>query len=125
VQAYCATLASGAPTLQTGRITALAVAGKKRLDALPGVPTLIEAGVPDFVVEQWWGVVAPARTPPEALARLNRDIAASLEDVSLRKRVTDLAVEPVSSTPQAFRTFLEGELKRWARVAKDAGIQPE
>ena len=125
VQAYCATLASGAATLATGRITALAVAGKKRLEALPAVPTLAEAGVPDFVVEQWWGVVAPARTPPEALTRLNREITASLQDSQLRKRLADLAVEPASGTPQTFRTFLEDELKRWARVAKDAGIQPE
>lgn len=125
VQAYCATLASGSATLATGRITALAVAGKKRLDALPNVPTVAESGVPDFVVEQWWGVVAPARTPPDALARLHRDIVASVNDPQVRKRISDLAVEPETNTPQAFRAFLDVELKRWARVAKEAGIQPE
>ena len=125
VQAYCATLASGSATLATGRIAALAVAGRKRLDALPNVPTVAESGVPDFVVEQWWGVVAPARTAPDALARLHRDIVASVNDPAVRKRIGDLAVEPQTSTPQAFRIFLEGEIKRWARVAKEAGIQPE
>ena len=125
VQAYAATLASGSATLATGRIAALGVAGSKRLDALPGVPTIAESGVPDFVVEQWWGVVAPARTPPEALARLHRDIVAAVNDPPVRKRISDLAVEPETNTPQAFRTFLDAELKRWARVARDAGIQPE
>ena len=125
VQAYCATLASGSATLQTGRIAALAVAGKKRLDALPNVPTLSETGVPDVVVEQWWGFVAPMKTPPDALARFHRDSVAAINDPQVRKRIGDLAVDAGSSTPQAFRTFLEAELKRWARVAKEAGIQPE
>ncbi len=125
VQAYAATLASAFATLGTGRVAALAVAGKKRLDALPAVPTFAEAGVPDFVVEQWWGVVAPARTPPEALARLHKEFAAALEDPGQRRRIGDLGVDPAPSSPETFRTFLGGELKRWAGVAKDAGIQPE
>lgn len=125
VQAYGATLASGSATLATGRIVALAVAGKKRLEVLPGVPTLSESGVPDFVVEQWWGLVAPARTPPDALARLHRDSVAAIADPQVRKRVSELGVEPESSTPQAFRAFIDTEISRWARVARDAGIQPE
>lgn len=125
VQAYCATLASGSATLSTGRIVALGVAGRKRIDALPNVPTLSESGVPDFVVEQWWGLVAPAKTPPGALARIHRDTVTAVGDPQVRKRIGDLAVEAGSSTPQAFRAFLDTELTRWARVAKEAGIQPE
>ncbi len=125
VQAYGATLASGSATLSTGRIVALAVAGRKRLEVLPGVPTLSESGVPDFVVEQWWGLVAPARSPPDALARLHRDSVAAIADPQVRKRVSELGVEPESSTPQAFKVFIDTEISRWARVAKEAGIQPE
>lgn len=125
VQAYHATLASGAAMLKTGRIAAIAVAGTKRLDALPAVPTLAESGVPNIVVEQWWGLVTVAKTPPDVLARLHRDSIAAVDDPSLRARVSELAVVPGSSSPQAFRAFIDAEIKRWALVAKDAGFKPE
>jgi tripartite-type tricarboxylate transporter receptor subunit TctC len=125
VQAFTATLASGAGTLKTGRIAALAVAGTKRLDALPAVPTLTESGIPDFVVEQWWGLVTPVKTPPEVLARLHRDSVAAIEHPLVRERVSELAVVPGTSSPQAFKLLIDAEIKRWARVAADAGVKPE
>ena len=125
VQAFSATLASGAGTLKTGRIAALAVAGTKRLAVLPAVPTLAESGVPDLVAEQWWALAAPAKTPPDVIARLHRDSVAAVNEQTLRERVSELAVVPGSSSPQALRLFIDGEIKRWAQVAKDAGLKPE
>jgi len=125
VQAYMATFASGAGTLRTGRIRAIAVAGDKRIDALPDVPTLIELGMKDMVINQWWGYVAPAKVPGPILARLQKDLVTSIDHPSVRERVTELAVDVRTTSPAQLKAFIDAELKRWATVARDAGLKPE
>ncbi len=125
VDLYIATLASGAGTLRTGRIRAIAVASEKRIDALPDMPTLIELGIRDMVIEQWWIYVAPVNVPNAILARLNKDLVTAIDHPSVRERVAELAVD-VSTTSRAQSTArIAAELERWAAIARNAGMKPE
>ena len=125
VHMFMATFASGAGILRTGRIRALAVAGEKRIVQLPEVPTFAELGIRDMVVTQWWGYVAPARVPGAIQARLHKDLVAALDDASVRERITELAVDVSTSTPARLKAHIADELKRWAVVARGAGLKPE
>ena len=125
VTSYMATLASGAGTLKTGRIKAIAVASEKRVDALPDVPTFVELGMKDLVINQWWSYVAPANVPPAILAKLNKDLIAALDHPSVRERVAELAVDVTPTSPAQSKTRIAAELQRWAAIAREAGIKPE
>ena len=125
VQVGIVTLASAAGTLRTGRITAVAVAGDKRIEVLPGVPTLGELGIKDMVINQWWGYVAPAHVQAAVAARLYKDLVTAIDHPSVRERVTELAVDLRTMNPGQFKAYIAAELKRWATIAHDAGIKPE
>jgi tripartite-type tricarboxylate transporter receptor subunit TctC len=125
VQIYMATFASGVGTLRTGRITAVAVASEKRIDALPDVPTFGELGFKDVIINQWWGYVAPANVPGTIVAQLHKDLAAAIDHPSVRERVTELAVDVRTTTPAQFKTYIAAELERWVTVARDAGMKAE
>ena len=125
VQLYIATLASGAGTLRTGRIKAVAITSDKRADALPDVPTLGELGMKDMIINQWWGYVAPVNVPGAIVTRLHKDLATAIDHPSVRERVTELAVDVGTSSPAQLKAYIAAELKRWAAVARDAGIKPE
>lgn len=125
VHVYPATLASGAPTLKTGRVVAIAIAGDRRVDALPGVPTLAEAGFPNVSVYQWWGFIAPVKVPAAVIGKLNKDLVTSIDHASVRERVAELAVDVETSTPAQLGTAIRTELARWVETAKAAGIKAE
>ncbi|MDB5809715.1 MAG: LacI family transcriptional regulator [Betaproteobacteria bacterium] len=125
VQLGIFTLASAAGTIKSGRITPVAIAGDKRLDALPDVPTTGELGMKDLVINQWWGYVAPASVPAGIVARLNKDLVATLDHPSVRERVNELAVDVRTTTPAQLKTLIGTELLRWAAIAREAGIKPE
>jgi len=125
VHLYMATLASGAATLRTGRVTALAVASEKRIAALPDVPTLAELGINDMVVIQWWGFVAPVNVAGAVQARLHKDLVAAIDHSSVRERVNELAVDVSTSSPGELKAFIAAELTRWAAVARAAGLKPQ
>jgi tripartite-type tricarboxylate transporter receptor subunit TctC len=107
------------------RLRALAISGPKRIAALPDVPTFDEAGVADFRVENWYGVLAPAGTPDPIISRLNREIVAAVQVPSVRIQLEKLQLEPATSTVGEFAAFLEAEAVRWSQVVKAAGIRPE
>jgi tripartite-type tricarboxylate transporter receptor subunit TctC len=125
VYMYMATLASGAGTLRTGRIKAVAIAGEKRVDALPDVPTCGELGMKDMVINQWWGYVAPVNVPAPILARLSKDLVAAIDHPSVRERVAELAVDVGTTSPAQTKARIAFELQRWATIAREAGIKPE
>lgn len=125
VNLYIATLASGAGTLRTGRISAVAVASEKRISALPNVPTLVELGMTDMVVNQWWGYVAPVNVPGSIVTQLHKNLVAAIEYPAVRERATELAVDVKTTSPVQLKTFIAAELKRWAIAARDAGIKVE
>lgn len=125
VSGHFATLASGAPLLGTGKISALMVTGSSRVTALPNVPTAAEAGIPGLAFSQWWALVAPAATPADIVHRLNREVAAALADPATRERLTTLGIEVKASTPGELRGFMRSEVGHWADVVRKAGVVPE
>ncbi|QCK88206.1 tripartite tricarboxylate transporter substrate binding protein [Phreatobacter aquaticus] len=111
------------PQVEGRRINAIGVAGLKRATALPNVPTLNESGVPGFDASAWFGLVAPARTPPEVLARLETEVTAILKLPDMQKRLTDLGAEPGSVTGAAYGAFLAEETAKWAKLIQASGAR--
>jgi len=113
------------PQIKAGRLKALGVGSAKRVAALPDVPTIAEAGVPGFEATNWWGVLAPAGTPPEIIARLNRELSVILASAETKKRFETEGGEALPMTPDAFGKFVAAETAKWARVVKETGIRAE
>lgn len=109
--------------VNTGRLRALAVTMRERSPLAPEVPTMIEAGVPDFVVVSWFGMWAPARTPVAVIDLLQRRIAEVLKLPDVRKNLAVRDFQPVGSTPQQFAAFVKAEIEKYARLVKEAGIK--
>jgi tripartite-type tricarboxylate transporter receptor subunit TctC len=101
---------------------ALAVMGDKRSPSLPDVPTVAESGTPGFQVASWNALAAPAKTPPDVIARLNQEARAALASPEVKKRLQNLGVEPRGSTPQEQARLLDSEIQRWSAVIQRAGI---
>jgi len=108
--------------IRSGAVRALATLGPKRLDALPDVPTLAET-FPGYEAVAFTGVGVPRGTPPEVIARLNREINAGLADPGLRKRFDDLTVTPLIFTPAEFGAYMTSKTEKWAKVIKAANIK--
>lgn len=111
-----------APHIKSGALRALAVTSPKRSPVLPDLPSMIEAGMPDFVVIGWFGVFAPARTPEETIKRLNDQMSAIMKDPDVRDRLLTQGAEPVSGPPTALRDLLTREINVWGKVIRDAAI---
>src|SRR6201988_4231928 len=115
VNAAINVVASDLPHIRSGAVRALATLGPKRLDALPDVPTLAET-FPRYEAVAFTGVGVPQGTPPEVIARLNREINAGLADPGVRKRFDDLTVTPLIFTPAEFGAYMASETEKWAKV---------
>ena len=123
-QFYFIDFGTGLPHIKGGRMRALA-ATNKRTELLPGLPAMSET-LPGFALTSWNGVLAPAGTPKEIVARLNAELRAVLARPELRERLNVIGLEVMGSgTPEEFGSFLQIELDKWAKWVKDAGIQPE
>ena len=114
---------SAQPHLQAGRVRALAVSGAKRSSALPNVPTLTEVGVPGMEFGNWFGVFAPAGTPPEIVQRLNRELNAVIRSPDVVERLEKAGAEPAGGTPEQFAKTYRDENESWKAVIKRANIQ--
>ena len=110
---------------RTGEVRMLAVSSAKRSPLLPEVPTMAEAGVPGYESTTWFGVLGPAGTPPDVVAKVNRDIAAVLKTDDIRKRFAAAGAEPRGSSPQAFAALIRSEGEKWGRIIREAGIKVE
>ncbi|MBC5767846.1 tripartite tricarboxylate transporter substrate binding protein [Ramlibacter albus] len=113
------------PQIKAQRLKAIAVGSAKRFDLLPDVPTVAESGVPGFEATVWWGFVAPGKTPPDVLAKLNAEIVKAIAHSSVKDRLHDMGVVPAAWSPEQFGRFLGTETEKWAVVIKRANIQPE
>ena len=111
------------PQTRAKRLRALAVTGAKPFPPMPEVPTMIDSGLPGFVVETWNGVVAPAGTPREIVERLSGIIQQLARDPSLRQRMADMGMTAMGESPEEFRVFIQAQLDRWSRFFKDYGIK--
>jgi tripartite-type tricarboxylate transporter receptor subunit TctC len=113
------------PHVKAGKLRALGVAGSQRVSALPDVPTIAEAGVAGYESDIWIALVAPAKTPVAIVNLLNAEVRKALAAPDVQQKLAEQAIEPRASSPAALAKLVSDDLKRWARVVKDAGIQPE
>jgi tripartite-type tricarboxylate transporter receptor subunit TctC len=120
-----ATLISAIPHVRSGRVRALGVSGAQRSRVLPDVPTIAETGLPGYEVVQWYGLLAPAKTPLDIIARLHRETAHVVQLPEIREKLAADGAEPVVSTPDQFARDIRIELAKWAKVVHAAGIKPE
>jgi tripartite-type tricarboxylate transporter receptor subunit TctC len=111
--------------IKSGRVRALGVTSTRRLAALPTVPTIAEAGVPGYEVSNWLGVLAPAGTPPAVLARLHAALGRAMATPALRTQLTDLGIEPVFGSPEAFGALIRAEIPKWAAIVRTSGAKAD
>jgi tripartite-type tricarboxylate transporter receptor subunit TctC len=104
------------------RLVPLGISSAKRASVLPDVPTVAEAGVPGFDVNEWQILMAPARTPTAIIDRLHGELVKAMQDPEAKERILGLGAEPVGSTPREAAAFLKNEIARWAKVSKEARI---
>jgi tripartite-type tricarboxylate transporter receptor subunit TctC len=110
------------PQILAGTVRALAVAGAARSSLFPDLPTMAEAGVGGFEASSWFGLVAPAGTPPDAMKTLIESVTKVLSDPDLAKKLADVGAEPGSLSGDKFGSFLHAEADKWGKVVKDAGV---
>ncbi len=108
-----------------GKLLALAASTGKRSAAQPDVPTVAEAGVPGYVFDPWFGILAPAKTPKWVLAKLNGEIARILQLPDIKERLLALGAEPAPTTPEGFDAHIRAEVAKFRKIVQDAGIKPE
>ena len=125
VQLMFANLVAALPQVKAGRLRALAVTGEKRTAAASALPTVIEAGVPGYVVLSWFGVLAPVATPREIITRLNAELIQAMRAPEMRDRLASNGAEPATGTPEQFAAFIKSEITQWTTVVRNAGITAE
>jgi tripartite-type tricarboxylate transporter receptor subunit TctC len=111
------------PHLRAGKLKPLAITSAQRHPLLPNVPTFQESGVKDFVAYQWYGVLAPAGTPTEIVALLNREINKALNSADVKARFNAVTLDTTPGSPQDFHKFLETEDARWKSVVKQVNVR--
>jgi tripartite-type tricarboxylate transporter receptor subunit TctC len=116
---------SALPHIKSGKLRPLAVTTKSRSNVLPDVPTVAEQGLPDFEVTGWFGILAPAGTPPGVVARLNKEVNAVLGEPDVKERLQSLGVEPASGSPADFGKLIESETRRYGDAIRKLGIKAE
>jgi tripartite-type tricarboxylate transporter receptor subunit TctC len=113
------------PMVQAGRLRGLAYTGLKRSTQLPNLPTADELGIKGYEATGWYGIYGPRELPRAIVEQLNRAVNKIIDMPDTRERFTALNLEPVGGTPERFAEFLKADLKKYADIAKRAGIQPE
>lgn len=111
------------PVMKTGRLRVLAVAGGKRSPAMPEVPTVIESGIPGYVFDVWYGMLAPGKTPRAIVNRLNAEMNKALKNPQLIQRFAAAGLDAAGGTPEAFEKLIRSEIPRWRKVAAAANIK--
>lgn len=117
-----ASIALFSPHVKAGKLTALAVTSAKRASQLPDAPTVSELRIPGFDAEAWWGLLAPAKTPPEIIAAMHAAMIDALQDPLVKQGLSEQGIDYRLSSPEAFGRFVESEITRWAKVVKDNNI---
>jgi tripartite-type tricarboxylate transporter receptor subunit TctC len=125
VATMAATILTGMPQIRAGRLRPLGITSAARSPIVPDIPTVAEAGLPGFESVQWYGVLAPARTPEEIITRLHGEVTRVLQQPEIKARLAGDGADTMGSSPEEFARYIQSELTKWAKVARDAGIQPE
>lgn len=113
------------PHIKAGRLRALGVIAPQRAPTLPEVPTVAEAGLPNYEVTTWYGVLAPAGTPRAIIARLNTELGRVMHAPDLKERFAATGTEPRTSTPEEFADYIRQEIAKWGKVVRDAGLKAD
>jgi len=113
------------PQVKAGKLRALAITSASRSEMVPDVPTVAEAGVPGYEVGVWFGIVAPAGTPPAVLAKLNAELNRMLAMPDVKQKFADQGVEPVGGPPERFAEHLKVQIEKWTKVVKESGAKVE
>jgi tripartite-type tricarboxylate transporter receptor subunit TctC len=116
-------LTVGLPYVKDKRIKAIAVTNLKRSSVLPEVPTLNETVMPGFEVATWQGILAPAKTPPEIVNRLNAEVTKALASAEVKEKLQAQGADLLGSTPEQYAAYLKSEIERWSKVVKSSGVQ--
>jgi tripartite-type tricarboxylate transporter receptor subunit TctC len=124
VQVMFGVVPSSLAYIKSGQLRALAVTSSKRLEVLPDVPAMDEF-LPRYEASGWYGIAAPAATPEEIVGKLNKEINAGLADVKTKERLADLGCLVLAGSPADFGTFVAGEIEKWSRVIRAAGIKAQ
>ena len=111
------------PHIKAGTLHPIALGARARVPTAPDVPTTAEVGMPDLLIENWYGMIAPAKTPEAIVAALNRIANEAMADPSVNQKLADQGLTVASDTPEHFRGFIEAEARKWAKVIKDAGLE--
>ena len=125
VQVMFGTMPATLPQVKAGKLRALGVSGAKRSAAAPEVPTIAETGVPGFEVLNWYGIVAPSKTPGAIVQKLNGDLLATLKSPAMIESLNTQGLEAAGGTPEQFGVFIKSEIAKYAKVVKAAGIHVE
>ena len=124
-QVNFATLPAVVPQIRAGKVRAIALASRQRNPAVPDVPTMEEAGVKDFDVGTWSGLIGPKNLPADVVRKLNDAVTAAVNDPAIQKRLLDEGAEIRTMSPQEFGSFVRAENARWVKVVREAGIKPQ
>ncbi len=119
------TMVTTVPQIRAGRLRGLGITTKERNNAAPEVPTVAEAGLPGFESVQWYGLLAPANTSKDIVNRLHGEMVKILQQPEIRQRFANDGATPVGNTPDQFAAYIKSELAKWAKVAREAGIEPQ
>jgi tripartite-type tricarboxylate transporter receptor subunit TctC len=125
VQVMAPTILSAMPHITSGRMRPYGVTSAKRALAAPELPTVAEAGVPGYEAVQWYGLLAPAGTPRPIVTRLHAEFTKALQQADVKERLLKDGADAVPTSPEEFAAFIRSETVKWAKLAKEVGIQPE
>lgn len=125
VQVASIALPPAVPQIQAGKVKALAVTSARRLQSLPDIPTVAEAGFPDFEDYTWVGLFGPAKLPAEIVQRLNAAVVGMVAQSDIRERLARAGMEPLPGSPAEFSAYLRREVDKWRAIVKQTGVTPE
>ncbi len=111
------------PHIKAGTLRPIALGAPQRAPTAPEVPTTAEVGMPDLLIENWYGMIAPAKTPADLVVALNRIANEAMADPSVKQKLADQGLTLAGDTPEQFRGYIEAETRKWAKVIKDAGVE--
>ncbi len=113
------------PHIKAGTLRPIALGARQRAPTAPDVPTTAEVGMPDLLIENWYGMIAPAKTPDNIIAAINRAAHEAMADPSVKEKLAEQGLTMAGDTPGHFRSYIEAETRKWAKVIKDAGLVTE
>ena len=123
VPSFFAVISTGVPHVQSGKVRGIAVTSTRRAEAVPDVPTIAEAGVKGYAAVNWYGLHAPAKTPPHIIERLNRDLVATMRSPDIVQQLKDRGIDATPTSPGDYAAFIKTETAKWLPVIRKSNIR--